>query len=162
MAAFNALAALFFLLTMDLPLEWVSVSAEHPDRYPFMACPNDDSETLLLLTTTFAYAAFGGVHCIAWNFAPYSREVQVLWRAASLAVTVIPSLSIVFVGLAAVLLSTARLVGLILFFGLMIPGYVAYIVARIALLILPFLELTRLPADAFKTVSWDDFFPHIA
>jgi hypothetical protein len=159
----NVVVALFYLLTMLLPPEWVSVSAKHPDQYPLMACPDDnDSKFLLLLPTTFAYAAFGAVHCIAWNFAPYSRVVQVLWRTASLAVTVIPSLSLVLFGLAGALGSKSELVGLIIIFVVMPPGYVAYIVARIALLILPFLELTRLPNDAFKTVSWDDFFPHIA
>jgi hypothetical protein len=96
-ATANTLVALFSLFTMMLPPEWVFVSGEHPKQYPLMACPNNKSTTLpLLLRTTFAYAAFGGIHCIAWNFASYSWEVQVLWRAASLSVTLLPLPSILF------------------------------------------------------------------
>lgn len=39
--------------------------------------------------------------------------------------------------------------------------FVAFIPARTILLVFPFVELVRLPNDAFKTVSWDDLLPHI-
>jgi hypothetical protein len=166
LATRNALVALVCLLTMmiQIPPNWVYVSAKHPDQYPLMGCPNDEEFLRLLALvfplTIFAYAGFGGVHCIAWNFAPYSQEVQALWRAASLAVTVFPLVSQVLVLLANSFLRLGHLTLVISLVGFMVT--IVYSVARIVLLILPFLELTRLPANAFKTVSWDDFFPHIA
>ena len=37
-----------------------------------------------------------------------------------------------------------------------------YIVGRIAIIVLAFMSLRALPADAFQTVDWNNYFPHFA
>ncbi|KAH6911637.1 hypothetical protein BKA70DRAFT_1098975, partial [Coprinopsis sp. MPI-PUGE-AT-0042] len=118
----------------------------------------DEESQLARSLSAFSYAAFGGIHCIAWNFAPYSEVEQWLWRVASVAVAAVPLLvpSLGFLSD-----DTHESLWRVWVFLVLFPGFLVFIPARMIILILPFLELTHLPADAFKTVSWDDFFPHI-
>ncbi|KAH6911631.1 hypothetical protein BKA70DRAFT_1268226 [Coprinopsis sp. MPI-PUGE-AT-0042] len=158
----NATLALFRLVITDIPKEWRSVDNRHADQFPFLAFWEAGVEEGSLLASTlsaFSYAAFGGIHCIAWNFAPYSEVERWLWRVASLTVAAVPLLFPCLLFLASI-----KVLDFLMSF-LVVPiiflGAAVFIPARVVILVLPFLELTHLPADAFKTVSWDDFFPHI-
>ncbi|KAH6907719.1 hypothetical protein BKA70DRAFT_1428090 [Coprinopsis sp. MPI-PUGE-AT-0042] len=161
MAFLNAIVALLYLIIMNLPDEWRSVDNQHADQFPFLAFWEAGVEEGSLLASTlsaFSYAAFGGIHCIAWNFAPYSEVEQWLWRVASLTVAAVPLL---FPCLLLLKFMDEYNVLVLLRVLIVFLGASVFIPARVVILVLPFLELTHLPADAFKTVSWDDFFPHI-
>lgn len=40
---------------------------------------------------------FGGLHCIGWNSHFLTRTEQLLWRAGSLVITLVPSVLLVFI-----------------------------------------------------------------
>ncbi|KAK0229409.1 hypothetical protein EDD85DRAFT_974646, partial [Armillaria nabsnona] len=94
---------------------------------------------------------FGAFHCAAWSFYFPSHAEMVLWRYASMTV---------LVGLVVAFLPTGHL--LIFIFTLLTrTGTVAYIVARIILIVLAFMQLRFLPPLAFHTVQWTTYLPHI-
>lgn len=152
----NAVIAMITLFIMDPPRAWAKVDASNLDRYPSLAYWNggiDEESFSSQFLCAFPYAVFGGIHCIAWNFAPYSKVLTGLWRAASVAVAAIPLVLPFLLPLWDYITA--------LTFTVTVTLCTLFIPARIILLILPFLELAHLPADTFKTVSWDDFLPHI-
>ncbi|KAH6911633.1 hypothetical protein BKA70DRAFT_1423394 [Coprinopsis sp. MPI-PUGE-AT-0042] len=163
-AVYNSLMAMFFLFIMLPPSEWRLMDVRRLDRYPLLAYGKGgikEDSILAQSLCAFAYAAFGGIHSIAWDFAPYSKWVQGLWRASSLTLAIIPPLFPFFAWIQSfdwVRDRPAEVAGIFI----VIPACIIFIPARLALLVLPFLELTHLPVDAFKTVSWDDFFAHIS
>ncbi|KIK61496.1 hypothetical protein GYMLUDRAFT_225169 [Collybiopsis luxurians FD-317 M1] len=116
-----------------------------------------------------AYGAamlFGAIHCAAWTVAFPSAVEQVWWRIASVIVTCAP-LYMIFV---APIISVPQVVKLfrgkntlyhqpLLYLGVIIS--ITYILARISLIVLPFLALRDLPPGAFETIEWITFVPHI-
>jgi len=111
-------------------------------------------------------AIFGSIHCSGWNFFFPNFAEQNLWRAASLAVTIIPlvtfPLSLTFKSIV-----TRRPPTFEPWFGEKDPGQwvfffctFAYVFARLILLVLA-LELLRHPSpSAFTTTEWTKFYPH--
>ncbi|KAH6911671.1 hypothetical protein BKA70DRAFT_1398485 [Coprinopsis sp. MPI-PUGE-AT-0042] len=156
-AFMNTITALLSLVIMDLPNEWRWMDNQHADQYPFLAfwgAGLKGNSPLAMTLSALSYTAFGGIHCIAWNFAPYLEVEQWLWRVASVTVAAVPLLAPILPS------NISEFLGVVVAL-ILIPGFIVFVPARMVILILPFLELTHLPADAFKTVSWDDFFPHI-
>ena len=117
---------------------------------------------------------FGAVHCIAWSFEFPTPTEQLLWRISSLAITCVPALLLVMdwlgfgllTSMVAVLRDTSgpsllkllsRLVLIVVYISLSI----LYILGRVALLFMAFVSLTSLPPDAYRTVNWTNFIPHI-
>lgn len=103
---------------------------------------------------------FGAIHCIAWSFPFPSHMQQMLWRISSLYITCTP----VFpwaVGL--ILSSKVGLMSWVEAFLIVsvIVCSILYLFARVTLLVLAFLTLRSLPADAYQTVYWTTFIPHI-
>ena len=128
------------------------------DRYvPGWAADNVPA----LLLALFA-CGFGALHCLAWNSPfPTSKE-QLYWRICSVTTTALP-----FV---------VYLLTLPLFFVMNRRDshgrayracYVAltmsvYVMGRITIIILAFMSLRALPADAFRTTDWNRYIPHFA
>ncbi|KAF9457847.1 hypothetical protein BDZ94DRAFT_1272093, partial [Collybia nuda] len=112
--------------------------------------------------TVFLAMGFGAIHFAAWNvFFPTVTE-QMLWRASSIAVIVVP---FIFLADAILILSLGGVPPWynIITFNAVIPlGMFTYIVARIILMVLPFMSLRSLPDTAFKDVEWTKFIPHIS
>ncbi|KAK0183762.1 hypothetical protein F5146DRAFT_1147062 [Armillaria mellea] len=117
-----------------------------------------------LLTTLF-----GAAHFAAW-FSHFATSTEkILWRAASLYITLIPMPLILMV--LAVEKSAARL-------GLDEPGngnpwfagtyrllwilfYLTYIISQGFLLLEPFFAMRSLPHGAFVDIAWTHFLPHV-
>ncbi|KZP34023.1 hypothetical protein FIBSPDRAFT_943096 [Athelia psychrophila] len=100
---------------------------------------------------------FGAVHCIAWSFTFPSHVEQHLWRISSTAIVAVPFIFIILIGLLAFeskRFSKVAVVGAVL-------GIPCYIVARVVLLVLAFTTLRSLPLDAYQTVHWLTFLPHV-
>lgn len=106
-------------------------------------------------------AGFGAVHFAVWNSSFPSQTERILWRVAAIAVMAVP---LVFF-LDAVYLYGVNppmwYVNLTYYF--VVPlGVAIYIIARALLMVLPFLSLRSLPADAYRDVDWSVYIPHFS
>jgi len=106
---------------------------------------------------------FGGLHCIGWNFTYPTALEQRLWRASSLAITVIPLIVAPIdytlenynldKGFHKVLRLTLDLIMTILLF--------TYVPARLTLIGQAFALLRKQPQDTFLAVDWNQYIPHL-
>ncbi|KAF9466984.1 hypothetical protein BDZ94DRAFT_1305845 [Collybia nuda] len=95
---------------------------------------------------------FGGIHCLAWlSHFPTATE-ELIWRIASAITTVVPAMLFTVWFLGDNTNSLAVALGILL---------IPYIIARLLLLFLIFTTLRSLPPDAYVTVQWTTFIPHI-
>ena len=117
------------------------------------------SGLIILSTIVFIISgAFGAVHCLAWNSDFPSHVERIFWQVSSVLVTSIGA------GLMAIAGHVSPKYGkrtIIIGFSIAAPFIVAYCCARLALLVLAFLQLRDLPFDAYLTPSWTVFYPHI-
>ena len=104
---------------------------------------------------------FGGIHCAGWNFLFPSHAQLMLWRVASLAVTILPLLAIP-IGL---------LVGIIFLICFrddndFVTSFACavivlmYAIARLVLLGQAIALLRHLPPSALTAIDWAQFYPH--
>ncbi|KAF5339510.1 hypothetical protein D9758_016368 [Tetrapyrgos nigripes] len=129
-----------------------------------------DPRCLYMSVLTIA-VMFGAIHCIPWNFTFPSHTEQIMWRFCALGVTCLPVLGIVLpVAVGEITISVSgRVVGdwdvPESFKGfcawILIFSSILYIIARITLIILALMKLRALPPDAYQTVEWTTFIPHI-
>lgn len=103
---------------------------------------------------------FGAIHCTAWSFQFPSHTEQFLWRFSSLAITCVPVVLFVAAWICDGLLLPGWLPRWlpVVVYG---PGAFLYILARIALLVMPFVDLRALPPGANQEVDWTAFIPHV-
>jgi len=135
-------------------------------------------------------AIFGALHCIAWNFHFPSHIEQLLWRIGSLTITLIPSVpflviyalvlilvllefleerygfdpSIPSISLPQSVKNVLEAVGgtlLVIIAFLGGTGLVAYMLARLLLLMQAIMLLRKQPESAFYAINWSNFLPHI-
>ncbi|KAK0510559.1 hypothetical protein JMJ35_006991 [Cladonia borealis] len=105
---------------------------------------------------------FGAIHCLAWN-APFPTSEETLaWRVCAVATTGLPILAVAIVS-ASFLFETHiaeqdmdNLIGIISAISLFL-----YASARITLITLAFTSLRALPADAFQSIAWTNYFPNL-
>lgn len=109
---------------------------------------------------------FGGIHCAAWSFQFPSHIERLLWRIASIAITSAPF--IVFTHTVVHLHYSdldGKFIGPYWFeiaLGIAtLTASAVYITGRVMLLVLPFVSLRSLPAEAYQTVQWTTFIPHV-
>uniref|UniRef100_A0A0W0FKU3 Uncharacterized protein n=1 Tax=Moniliophthora roreri TaxID=221103 RepID=A0A0W0FKU3_MONRR len=106
------------------------------------------------LTAFLITGAFGALHCVAWNFQFPTPIEQFYWRLSAVIATIAPFF---FVTLGLLLYIAGDFVGVL--------GHIltvlAYIAARIALIILAVGALRDLPPNANQVVPWTRFIPHI-
>ena len=106
--------------------------------------------TLLL----FFSCGFGAIHCLAWNSSFPTSEERLAWRICSVGITALP---IIFVSSYSCYLWSNSIAPWMIWLLIYV-----YAVGRITLLVLAFAALRALPADAFQTVNWTNFFPRFA
>jgi hypothetical protein len=168
----NTSDALFTLFLMDHLSEWNTVDSAHPERYPPLAFWDVKSSSTKLglahALSMFSYVIFGSVHCLAWNFSSLSDVAKWVWRGASIAVAAIPLQPLLINGINMIPETSFACMGVFIWFILFIivtaasaSSLILFIPARMALLVLPFLELGHLSSSALQTISWDVLFPHI-
>ena len=148
------------LLFNEIDMEWIMSMIFY--------CEDADTKPLLYFSAV-AGAAFGSIHCAAWNFGFPSHVEQIMWRAASLTLVGV-CLSIFLAEPAGKFiwpvleqrLERYRVRFLYHFFKdiAFIPT-VIYPIARLTLLMLALLSLRHLPKSALQTVTWAEFIPHI-
>jgi len=123
-------------------------------------------------------AIFGAIHCIAWSFEIPSPTEQLLWCISSLTISFVPLLLLAMGWLTAFsdwdnlnlpewLTAFSNWINLPmwllqLFLGIpFISLTFLYFLACGILLVVAFMSLVSLPSDAYQTVNWTTFIPHI-
>ena len=102
---------------------------------------------------------FGALHCLAWNSQFPTLKEQLAWRICSATTTAVPAL--------VVLLEKLPDLGNVILLDMLMP-YLnflmvsVYVSGRITLIVLAFMSLRALPADAFRTIDWNSYLPHFA
>lgn len=97
---------------------------------------------------------FGGIHCIAWIFHFPTTLERLLWQITSIITIVAPVVFLAVVSMDWNFPEIMQNITIILLFSL-------YTIARLFLLTLAFTTLRSLPPDAYTTVHWTTFVPHI-
>lgn len=155
----------------------------------FYAPRVDGSSIAFLIYLPTIAVAFGGLHCIGWNFHFPTPVEQLLWRIGSLAITFIPLVPVVL------MLFFAFAVSLHVFlqdrYNFKFPDFIhrssimnileslcitlwtilgviglmlcviGYLLARLLLLTQAIMLLRRQPNSAFYAINWVDFLPHM-
>ncbi|KAK0229401.1 hypothetical protein EDD85DRAFT_1026871 [Armillaria nabsnona] len=181
--AFYTLDSLFYWI-MDTTLGAPVGEFGEDIGYGALRCNSGTTEEFSkrYLTMVCVGSLFGAFHCAAWSFYFPSHAEMVLWRFASTAVLIGLFIGGNYnsIGLIAGLVNREWLSKLdrtfnvpwkdtkpwvkilnLIYLLMMLVGIVAYIVARIMLIILAFLQLRSLPPFAFCTVQWTTYIPHI-
>lgn len=114
---------------------------------------------------------FGGLHCIGWRFAYPTPIEQTVWRAASVAITVIPFVSMLIMLIS--LMASTRIpedksiekivtvvTGAAITFSTL--QLFLYVLARLVLLGQAAASLRAPRPSALQDINWLKFFPHVA
>ena len=131
----------------------------------FYSSPDDDASTALALGVCVSIV-FGAIHCIAWSFHFPTPSERWAWRISAILISGLPISIIAFSGLSTIFENKARkTTGMKLYEDtisfILMSMTCLYIVARIALLVLPFIALRGLLPGAFVQLDWVSFLPHI-
>jgi len=110
----------------------------------------------LALFGLFAFG-FGAIHCLAWNSLFPTAKERLAWRVCS---ATKPALSALFTGLISILYRKISGDDFTVLCGF--TATLVYSIGRITLIVLAFMSLRALPADAFQTVNWNSYIPHFA
>ncbi|KAL0958154.1 hypothetical protein HGRIS_000320 [Hohenbuehelia grisea] len=100
---------------------------------------------------------FGAIHIIAWNFHFATRGEQLIWRGASIIVTIAPPIYVVYPMIVESFPQRLFRAGHLCHLGLAI----IYFLARAFILIDVFVLLRDLPASAYQSSDWTQLIPHI-
>ncbi|THU80833.1 hypothetical protein K435DRAFT_694872 [Dendrothele bispora CBS 962.96] len=127
----------------------------------------EDDPLSLYPTVIFLFLVFGGIHCAPWNSTFPTHTEQILWRISAVTVTAFPSVWFPLFGVIQFLdehhtwRNAIELIygAIVIIVGFLLP--LAYIWARITLIVIAFTELRALPPSAYQTVDWARFIPHI-
>ncbi|PVG00179.1 hypothetical protein CPB86DRAFT_824443 [Serendipita vermifera] len=145
----------------------------------YVGSPNDgDNMNRPILVSSVVGTMFGAIHCIAWWYPFPSHAEQVLWRLSSTAIIGVPAFAFIILVTGLIIFENGerfyrtRWLSLIveviedvIFAGLgiilMFLGPLLYVVSRVVTFVLAFKTLGSLPADAFHTIPWTKWIPHI-
>ena len=122
--------------------------------YKWLVDKHDSLYSMILLT--FCTTLFGAIHCLVWA-SPFPSHVEaVLWRNCAVITTSTP---IIFVSM-----MHHSLEGGYSSYALAVwvLSIISYVIARTIIIVLALIALRRLPADAYQTVSWSQYFPNYA
>ncbi|THU75991.1 hypothetical protein K435DRAFT_974620 [Dendrothele bispora CBS 962.96] len=169
---FSIIGRLFVFLIV-LPLSPITLSLSLISIYGFNLSSGKGSYQTGLKSDPFSlyptvsslFLVFSGIHCTPWNSTFPTHTEQILWRVSAVTVTAFPLVWFPLFGVnpthhhtsEAVQNLIAWLIIIIILF--LLP--LAYIWARITLIVIAFMELRALPPSAYQTVDWARFIPHI-
>jgi len=156
-----AFAIAFFATLYDLVHGSASFSPDDAHLSTFYVPKHRYPKRYYTLLLVSLGVVFGGIHCAGWNFPFPTYTEQKLWRVASLAVTIIPIGTFPITVIALIL---EIFVPTTVLDGLVAMNYIlcalAYVYARLVLLVLALAFLRHLPPTAFIAVNWTKFYPH--
>ncbi|THU93039.1 hypothetical protein K435DRAFT_967452 [Dendrothele bispora CBS 962.96] len=158
---------IFFLLK-DVPLcntFWNSILDLSSDQGSYQTGLESDPSSLYP-TIISLFLVFGGIHCAPWDSTFPTHIEQSLWRVSAVTVTAFPLVMLLFTVIVAFLAAydskmAIKMISVMLLFTDLFLLPLAYIWARITLIVIAFMELRALPPGAYQTVDWARFIPHI-
>ena len=109
-------------------------------------------------------SAFGAMHFITWSFTMPTLTELWMWRSASIALTALPLLGLVFFFTGGSLVRSEKTLVLILGFPLIFLGIACFVVHPIIRLVIAadsVALLRDLPDTAFLVISWSDAIPSL-
>lgn len=120
----------------------------------------------LLIGAGAGVSVFGGIHLVAWNFIFPTVVERNLWRISSLLTLLVPLVDIVVWGLGHYLIHwfQRRPIQLgkdLWYTGFLILSMLAFVLARLFLMVEAFRSLYYLPPDAYSA-TWAANVPHVA
>ena len=140
------------------------VNLSREDSVPiFWANSAADEQIIADLITLGVCVCFGAIHCIAWFFSFPTHTELLMWRISSITLTAAPvyvSLMFFLAGLLGGILDLEKS-AYIVFYSAPIIGSILYILARAITLVLAFTSLRDLLPEAYETVRWTTFIPHV-
>jgi hypothetical protein len=107
---------------------------------------------------------FGVIHCGAWNAHFPSTNEKLIWRSCSLVIAVTPLVMVLmFISVLGRHWTgkTHTSVEITTFIISYIVAPLAYITARLLLIVLSFASMRALPDRAFVDVNWSTYIPHL-
>ena len=120
--------------------------------------PGDDNPFALAL---WVASVFGAVHCIPWSFHFATLQEQWVWRISAILASGLPiSMAAIALLVEKDTLTWSKICEDFMILSLMVMALL-YFIARIALLVLPFIALRGLPPRAYVQLNWVSFLPHI-
>jgi len=128
-----------FLFDGFLAIAYTPLIPPNAPHVPTFYAPHTNSAVLLLLLTIvlpFISVIFGALHCLAWNFQFPSPVEQWFWRSTSLAITLIPSLHVVYLIVIVIPISLPLIYLSTFFNSLSIPEIVKKILKAIGIFII--------------------------
>ncbi|KAI0041631.1 hypothetical protein FA95DRAFT_673655 [Auriscalpium vulgare] len=128
--------------------------------------PGDNYENIRAdALSVFAAMVFGAIHCVAWHYAFPSDIDATVWRVSSVTITAFPTLVFLYllwefsplgdVNRVDFVVDNIALMELFTLFA------TVYVLTRLILLSLAFTTLRALPAEAYQSVQWTHFIPHL-
>ncbi|KAF4969086.1 hypothetical protein FSARC_3609 [Fusarium sarcochroum] len=123
-----------------------------------------NTKDILILVLVFFVlcAGYGSVHCLAWNADFATQSEKNLWRIACVDLVMAGVLYfILFAFFLAAQDNGAHAVAHLVIIFLGLGHFVIYVGARIFLVVEAFMSVRHLPAEAYETVGWVSWIPHI-
>ncbi|TFK60859.1 hypothetical protein BDN72DRAFT_904620 [Pluteus cervinus] len=164
---FEPVGAVFGRLQKLFEDEGYGADATHVPTFYAMEIP-DHKWSLVLYLSCFIGTIFGGIHFLSWNSHFPSHVESLLWRISSIILVAEPLLVALVRTFVDSLNSADGMAGRILdflsIFFVVFPsmlGPIAYISARICLLVLAFVTLKNVSPDVFQNISWTSYIPHL-
>ena len=113
---------------------------------------------------------FGAIHCLGWKSPFPTVKERLAWRICSVSTTALPLVPPLLWFIVMLIEALKRKIRSDRYDGLIKNGsYILvratvffYVVARITIIVLAFMSLRALPADAYQTVKWNQYIPHFA
>ncbi|KAK6974507.1 hypothetical protein R3P38DRAFT_3335754 [Favolaschia claudopus] len=144
---------------------WQGIYGDESTDVPafFARCPSHIIKNVIVPIECAVAIAFGAIHCIAWSATFPSTAQKWMWCSSALIVTAAPVPWLV----EAIPLSQSELrsqwesllVGAI---GCLKAGGIPlYVIARLFLLVLPFVALRSLEPAVFIDINWAQYIPHL-
>lgn len=150
-------------------LSWGGEGERQESHFSVGEVEEDELFYVLGPVTGLAGVIFGAVHCIAWQFQFPSHIEQALWRICAAFITCVPLYYELQGALVVVIYLLLRMhpmkqlrnfIKLAHIFTLILLALL-YVLARVMLLVLTLISLRSLPPEAFQTVRWATYVPHI-
>ncbi|KDR71422.1 hypothetical protein GALMADRAFT_74889 [Galerina marginata CBS 339.88] len=157
------LAVLFILNRLrEIRGELNPASWTEPTRIPTFFPPGGDSN--LAYGSHFSISIIsiisGLIHCLGWSLTFLSGAEKITWRVSALIISAVPILGLFL----HCFLHVFNFVGKFLrkdLWWIFVGIVPIYLLARIALLVVAFLSLRKLPSGAYSVVNWTEYLPHI-
>jgi hypothetical protein len=137
-------------------------------RVPTFYSPliGDDDRWIAGIFATCVATVFGAIHCIAWSFHFATEQERWAWRMSAILVSGLPISITALSFLPAVSVKPGNKTTWInvchhFLWGIGSAHICFYIIARLVLLVLPFVALRALPPGAYVQIDWISFLPHI-